>query len=114
MVTIGGHGMKIRNGFVSNSSSTSFYIDSSIYTKQQVIEAIEDMVSDGLFAKYRIDQLTQKEIISQIEEWCGYTINGKDIPYNCIVVDSESDNSIDWDIQEMLEIKFNAYRQHWG
>ena len=106
--------MKMRQGFVSNSSSTSFYINSSIYNKQQVIDAIEDMISDGLFAKYSVGQSTQKELVQQIEEYCGYKINGDNIPFNCIVVDSESDNSIYWEIQEMLEIKFNAYRQHWG
>jgi hypothetical protein len=108
--------MKTRLGFVSNSSSTSFYIDSSIYTKQQVVDAIENMIAEGLFAQYTVYQSNQKELSKQYKDYHDIRdeVINNSIPYNCIVVDSQSDNSIDYEIQEMLEIRFNAYRQHWG
>jgi len=108
--------MKVRVGFVSNSSSASFYINSSMHTKEEVRSAIYDMNAETGF---QISQSTNEEVAKIISE-SGYfgdasidSIKSR-LPYNCIVVDSTRDNSIPYEVQEMLEYKFDALRQHWG
>ena len=122
--------MKIRSGFVSNSSSSSFILDGTKYTEFQIREIIEKMLEvmvitdpdepkiksvDDICSIYKQD--SAKPFIAEVKsfsyrdetKYLEEITKGKPV----IIVDSTSDNSISWPIQRFLEgIAF--LRQHWG
>ena len=129
--------MKIRQGFVSNSSSTSFYIDASKFPLQKVEEIMERLVditnsldnSDDTMASiceiYETEDVQgikerQKEFYRPYGRWGAEdtrhmeAIERERWPSKIVVIDSVDDNSIPWSIQEFLESGLNARRQHWG
>jgi hypothetical protein len=130
---------KIRNGFVSNSSSSSFIINAEKYSKEQILKYIEATIEaqkivedDEEYWGRSIDEMldmheeencdrfvesaleyhnmfherTFKELAEQ-KKWYKDQFPGK-----VIVVDSQSDNSIPWVVQEALE--YIGRREHWG
>lgn len=78
---------KIRNGFVSNSSSSSFIINTEDVTDEQANMIINHM-------DYK-DQLTYNDYISEYDEWL-IEFKGDTIIGNCSM-----DN---FDMQEFFEI----------
>lgn len=119
--------MKTRQGFVSNSSSTSFYIDSSKYSYDKVVEAIKRMLellsfcenssSEDIDSICKVNKNVDRDsIISEMRDFYGggreYEIGH--LPKNIISVDSIEDNSIPWAVQEFLCEVLGARRQHWG
>jgi hypothetical protein len=129
--------MKIRQGFVSNSSSTSFYIDASKYSCAKVKETIKlalDLVNFCHDSNYgNIDSICTvhetkdiKGIEMQIQQHYAPLDDSLfdddnlanqhqvKLPKKVIVVDSTDDNSIPFSIQEFLENELGATRQHWG
>lgn len=122
--------MKRRQGFISNSSSTSFYINGSKYSKQLVEETIKDLLNivNKINPEYQEDFddcITIYEDVTLEDmkrEFKSYHDVDKDMKYliellgkdNIIQVNSTYDNSIPYTIQAFLEDSFNAYRQHWG
>jgi len=118
--------MKIRNGFVSNSSSSSFLIDATKYSKEKVTEYIESLlVAHNIIENTDlsledicfINNTSGSVFFKEVAEF--YSAN-KDLVHrdadkypDCIVVDSTSDNSIPWNIQDALE-RIAIKRQHWG
>lgn len=116
--------MKVRNGFVSNSSSSSFLIDARKYSEYQV-EKIIDKALEVEELKYgekhsRDDICTLytmksgSPMIEEIKE-AGYSFHQDTSYYDfpCIRVDSIGSNSIPWGVQEVLE-DFALFRHHWG
>lgn len=124
--------MKTRLGFVSNSSSTSFYIDASKYSENQVISVIGKLIETLKITEQNLDYTVDdiccisikdkqqlKESLRCTEDWFKkyyYNLIETIDRYkdNIIVIDSNEDNSIPYEIQEFIENHFNAYRQHWG
>lgn len=113
--------MKIRSGFVSNSSSSSFIIAQKKYS----LETIKNYISKLLEAENFIEKtnLSLDDICKVYEEDSVNQLNSMIDKYwkedhiyfegKIIVVDSTGDNSIPWSIQEALE-NIAIQRQHWG
>jgi hypothetical protein len=122
--------MKIRQGFVSNSSSTSFYIDASKHSMSKVKKAIKTILGlldvkdndiSSICTTYETEdtKALEMEIRQYDAPFDSLFIDPKNFreikfPKKVIVVDSITDNSIPWEIQEFLESHFDATRQHWG
>jgi hypothetical protein len=127
--------MKIRSGFVSNSSSSSFILDGTKYNEDKIRKIIFHMLEALHIAdpneSYTVDEICEiherasgLEFLRQIESF--YESIGQDAyddelkfmsraPFDkpCVIVDSTNDNSIPWPIQEFLE-DIAIKRQHWG
>jgi len=118
--------MKNRQGFVSNSSSTSFYIDASKYSCEKVEGAIKRMLdllsfcensnSKDIKSVCTIGKEDREAVIQGIKEFYDCDERKIDIhfPNKIIVVNSVDDNSIPWAVQEFLCEVLGAHRQHWG
>jgi hypothetical protein len=129
--------MKIRQGFVSNSSSTSFYIDASKYSCTKVKETIKlaldlvdfchDSSSSNIDSICTVHETKDIEgIKTQIRQHYAPLDDSLfdddnlahrhqvKLPKKVVVVDSTDDNSIPFSIQEFLENELGATRQHWG
>jgi hypothetical protein len=118
--------MKARNGFVSNSSSTSFIIDASKYSLEKVTNYVQKLldaqneINDTATTLAEICFIEKndsiKEINKQIKEYyfCDKS-QSSIIIHNgpVVIVGSVDDNSIPWTIQEGLE-HIAIRRQHWG
>jgi hypothetical protein len=132
--------MKLRNGFVSNSSSSSFVIGGK--DLEDVTNTIKNLLKSEEYADEKfytssksrgklrknlkvkdictITKLTAKEADARDKETRRIFKKSKhiDLPYfligkrECVVVDSVSDNSIPWDIQDYLELL--GRKIHWG
>jgi hypothetical protein len=121
---------KIRQGFVSNSSSTSFYINGNKFTQDKVELAVIILLEldaniNSLGSPLSIEDVcyistkSKENLQSELGVTSKYYGRGiidrlNEFPKDVIVVDSCGSNSISWEIQEYLEQKFNALRQHWG
>jgi hypothetical protein len=118
--------MKNRQGFVSNSSSTSFYIDASKYScgkVEGVIKRMLDLLSfcencnpEDIKSVCTIGTENREAVVERIKEHYGFDERKIDVhlPKNIIAVDSVDDNSIPWAVQEFLCEVLGAERQHWG
>lgn len=117
--------MKIRNGFVSNSSSSSFILDGNKYSVEIIGEYISKLLeAENLIQhsdkkvddictikKYNyVEDYYKDSYIEDYEEY-GYKRVVCDCPV--IVVDSVRDNSIPWAVQSPLE-DIALKRHHWG
>jgi hypothetical protein len=131
--------MKIRNGFVSNSSSTSFLI-STIKTLTElknwlvevyramfelsITEAITEVNSQMEFEECSFNR--GEAIANEVKEYFtndGYASgvsllveSNQELGNNLILISSTRDNSINYSIQNMLEDVFSGSieRIHWG
>lgn len=132
--------MKIRSGFVSNSSSEAFICgygytgkDYKRYTPKQAKEILKKILSsfeeilrmynpdihtDETYFSYKFEKafksphyITQKDI-EEMENW-DEKINPDSIGKDLIIY-SRDDNTIPWGIFEIIENKFNARRVHLG
>lgn len=127
--------MKIRGGFVSNSSSSSFVIDSSKYSGRDIETYIQKLLDAENFIEstdltvadicvvYDLKDTT--EFWSDRFEYECYGQSGqnketyieikqKSYPAGFILVESIRDNSIPWSIQNSLEELSGSKRFHWG
>jgi hypothetical protein len=121
---VAGELMKIRQGFASNSSSSSFVCKTDLSIKE-VKRELESMISHlGAVMKedYIYDEIfgdivkTEKEI-NQAESW--YVNNDGDwarkrFAEASIIIRSASDNTIPYYMHEIIEEKFDAFRIHRG
>jgi len=111
--------MKIRNGFVSNSSSCSFVCQTK-YTLKETKKILQKMLNsyndtfnennkfEDVFGKLYIGD-TNTDI--EFKKW-GQNPHAK--IKEKIIIDSKSDNTIPWSIMKLIEEKFNADHYHWG
>jgi hypothetical protein len=88
--------MKIRTGFISNSSSSSFLIDATKYPKHKIEQYIKAL-------------LEAEDIIDGNATMQMYKTS---FPGKVVEVHSIGDNSIPWPIQDALERI--GRRDHWG
>lgn len=115
--------MKIRNGFVSNSSGSSFICKTkdNLKTVKEKLQLIldchnalsgENLIFDNVFCEpYYGSQDYDKKLV----EW-GYwrQVYNSDTTVGKVVIDSATDNSIPSEWFEIIESTFNAERIHLG
>ncbi len=131
--------MKIRNGFVSNSSSSSFVLDyhtdkkKDITSLKKVKEILNKLVEmEKLFnSKIKFEDIfnlnfdadnmgveaKEIDIIKTRKEWEDNLYTEKTDFEKCkgkIIIHSAEDNSIPYWMKEFLEYKLNAKYWHWG
>ena len=111
--------MKIRSGFVSNSSSSSFICDTHMspgeveYKLRELLDFYNKMFErcfefEEVFEEpFRDDTGIWKK---EIEDYIAGSIETK----GKIIINSRSDNSIPWEIVDFIENLFNGYRIHLG
>lgn len=115
--------MKIRMGFVSNSSSSSFIIDAERYSLEKVKDIIQKLLvvhEEVNGEKLEIDSVCSIHEFENCDEYCAWLkdlygqfdcceevkineIRGAIGNGKCIQVDSADDNSIPCEIHEMLQ-----------
>ena len=101
--------MKIRQGFVSNSSSSSFVIRSNHFTFEEVqtkMEEIKASLPDEWF-EYDVREITE-EMYEHDNWYMDRTDIGK------IQIISSEDNSIPYDAFDAIEDAFDCARYHLG
>ena len=113
--------MKIRNGFVSNSSSESFLCRTN-YTVEETKNILQKML-DFYNEIFKIEltfedvfvmpYISTKEYLEDMKDYDSY-LNFKENDVGRVVIDSMSDNSIPYPLFDMIEEKFDAERIHLG
>lgn len=117
--------MKIRTGFVSNSSSSSFIINASEFSLDKIKNFIEELVSaynelkdenysvDSICTIYESNVEEFNKLIKRrgYEDYSGYVC--EDGATKVIRIDSTHDNSIPYLIDSALD-SICIRRQHWG
>ena len=116
--------MKIRHGFVSNSSSGSF-----IFPKDMTIEKVKDIIDK---TEKFVSEICMKDVKAGLTEPRIYTMNdgrqrywttdvqlvrnGLDPAkfYGCVIADTLKDNSCPFDIHQILQNRVNATYIHYG
>lgn len=132
--------MKIKTGFISNSSSEAFICNAEYYsgenptryTPEQAEEILRKILSSHIeimtmhcpdyalkdFVPYDYDKVFQKphyitpEDVEEMENW-SVKIDKKSIGKDLIIY-SIDDNSVPWGIFDIIETKFYARRVHLG
>lgn len=108
--------MKIRQGFVSNSSSTSFYFITKNNKKESVIQAIKKygeyfrLIYDGYSGPY---SCTENDVIKAIEDLVPdkYDDSGKMFPLTKLVEDIQKDIDLEeqWSKEHPNKIHSDEY-----
>jgi len=117
--------MKIRNGFVSNSSSSCFvcncYGNGKDYTVEEAKEILQKMLDftnemfgyedtfDKVFAEPQIGDMADVGFLTNWDDrWTKENVFGK------LLILSASDNTIPYELYGLIESKFDAWREHLG
>ena len=114
--------MRIRKGFVSNSSSSSFVCDISL-SPEEVIEQLHTML-------YHFGQIMDRdyeysdvfgEVFSSSEEVPRREIDCVEYYWftrgdlkDKVIIRSQGDNAIPYEMFDLIESRFNAFRIHRG
>lgn len=113
--------MKIRNGFVSNSSSSSFICSTKLNLDQvkNKLDIMVEMYNRLYNAKETFDDMFEypyvisKTNIEGYKERISY-FGGGSVSIGDIIIDSAGDNSIPWMLHTAIEDLLNANRIHLG
>ena len=124
--------MKIRNGFVSNSSSSCFVCnpmggikdyanDNKEYTVEEAREILQKMLDfynemmeknlafDDVFGEIKIGDDEDVEFLTDWDKsWTEERVRGK------LLITSACDNTIPYELFEFISTKFHAWREHLG
>ena len=111
--------MKIRNGFVSNSSSEAFICNTKLNIKevkeilQKTLDFYNDIFNENITFEetFKDPRLCTEADLSYLKGW-DYHYNKDDLTK--IIIYSETDNSIPYCIFYIIEEKFGAWRYHLG
>ncbi len=106
--------MKIRKGFVSNSSSSSFVITDKVLTEGRIKSLITsnfDVSVNDIDYAMTFDKVSQEDI--EYRRDCG-DYSKLDKHLGSLVINSKEDNSIPWEIQEYIEDELDGIHYHWG
>ena len=125
--------MKIRIGFVSNSSSEAFICNTDKPLEQikmeleHLLETYNEMVDiphpfDSVFEYPFIGAVSNvAEIVDYINYYRKdrsslffYPKKGWDIPIDKVIIRSKDDNSVPYELFEIIESAYNATRLHLG
>ncbi len=114
--------MKVRNGFVSNSSSSCFVCNTEMSTEEmsEKLHALYDFwvawdgdteswYGNSFESMFDEPYEMSKEQAEEMNEGWGSNIKEGDK-----IIDSASDNSIPWGLMDLIENKFEARRIHLG
>ena len=111
--------MKIRNGFVSNSSSSSFICDTKMSVEevrdklQKIVEFYNDMTDERLM----FDEVFHEPFVSDDSycnsSWADHYYAMKESKGK-IIIESAGDNSIPYLLMDFIESIFDADRCHLG
>lgn len=111
--------MKIRNGFVSNSSSSSFICktDLSVTEVSEKLHKIHQLYCEIYDDESSFTDCYEEPLYltdAEKKEYFKYWTTHYEIPEGNIIINSASDNSIPFDLFDMIENAFNARRIHLG
>ena len=113
--------MKVRTGFVSNSSSSSFVCQTDMSmllierTMHKLIDLYEDAV--GVCSEEKLFEVIEgsKAYDEMLKDWdyldC-YGVDGTTV--GKIIIESASDNSIPYELFDLIKTIFKAERLHLG
>lgn len=106
--------MKIRNGFVSNSSTSSFICDTNdtLEEVRRKMEAIAQLAAELDIKCGYIVFKADKDYAKGWEEYYPEIVDARNCQH--IVIEGTTDNSIDYALHNFIEKIFNAERIHLG
>ena len=111
--------MKVRSGFVSNSSSEAFICNSD-HSPEETKDILKKMLSfyNEMFDRkvkfeeaFETPRFVEQEDIDFFKDW-GYTLDEDN--FSDVIILSESDNTIPYALFDFISFKFNALRIHLG
>jgi hypothetical protein len=118
--------MKLRSGFVSNSSSNSFIIldrsitEKDIAYKMDIIQEMYMKLTGDTF-EYNVVKQTKENLLEELyrfneksDTYISNMIRRVDTPENILSIVDVEDNGIPSDLFDLIEGVFNAERMHWG
>ena len=120
--------MKIRKGFISNSSSSSFICDyylfyEKTYTVEEtkkILQKIIDFYNDIEGLNLSFEEIFQqpyigsKKDVKKLDDFFGREDSRHKRANNKIIINSIKDNSIPYLMIGIIEAKFDAFRFHLG
>lgn len=116
--------MKTRNGFVSNSSSSSFICDTgmSLEKVKEALEAIRKVATllkindptDYYGEMWEEPFIADQKYVERMEWWLDYYNKSPSEVVGKIIINSVSDNTIPYVLHELIENGFDADRMHLG
>ena len=111
--------MKIRTGFVSNSSSEAFLCrtECSIKETREILQKMLTFHNDtfghssSFEDTFEDPRIATEQDINMLEDY-GYRPTPES--YTSIMICSADDNSVPYELFDLIDSKFNAWRVHLG
>ena len=101
--------MKVRTGFVSNSSSSSFICDTELSAKEVEVQLREMLEAFGTLMG---EEYNYDEVFSPVEQGVERYSDfyNRDMKVTDVIIDSRSDNTLPSGMWDFIEERFNATR----